>query len=165
MPRIFQPARFPSGEIPQVQSMFYTTGQTFKKGAVLIYNAGGSGAVEEGGADPTPIVGVALEPAGSKPGFDAANSPTVFTGRVQEVSVAKADAVTIWSGRGVNGATDPVIPLLTHINESYGLLKTAAGEWVIDFAETVNTRLMIIDIDVDNNIFFFKWLAAQLAQP
>ncbi len=156
MGRLFQPARFPNGEAPQVQSMAYTTGQTFKTGAVLIFTAAGE--VSEGGADPTPIVGVSLEAAGSKPGWDAANSPTVFTGRVQEVSVAKADRSTIWSGRGTSD------PALTNIDEQYGIVKVG-NDWIVDITDTTNLRIEIVDVDLDNKIFFFKWLEAQLAQP
>jgi hypothetical protein len=161
MGRLFQPARFSPGIVPLVNSKQYTTGQTFKKGAVLIYTAAGE--VSEGGADPTPIAGVSLEAAGSKPGFDAANSPTQFTGRVQEVSMAMADRITTWTGRMTNAGVD-VVPTQTMIDELYGIVKVG-NDWTIDQTDVVNTRLEIVDIDIDNKIFFFKWLEAQLANP
>jgi hypothetical protein len=116
MGRVFQPARVPGAGVaaPDIVSVAYTTGQTFLKGALLVFTAAGE--VSECGADPALIAGVALEKAGSKPGYDAANSPTVVTGRVQEVSMARANRNTVFSCRGVNGGTDPVTPLQTHIN-------------------------------------------------
>lgn len=166
MGRIFQPARVPGAgtAAPSVISGAYTTGQTFKKGAVLVTTAAGT--VSEAGADPAnDIAGVALEPAGSKPGYDPANASQVLqvTGRVQEVSYARADSQTWWSGRAINGGTDPVTPAQTHLHEQYGIAKTAAGEWVIDIAETTTKVVEIVDIDIDNKIFFFKFLAANLA--
>lgn len=164
MGRKFIPARIPSGEAPDVQSMQHDSAETFKNGAVLIYESGNTGEVVEGGADPTPIVGVALQDADSGPGWDMGHSPTQVTGRVQEVSVAKANRVTVFSGRMVNGATDPVTPALTDIGKLYGVLKSG-NDWVVDQAETSNTRVEITDVDIDNKVVFFKWMEAHLAVP
>lgn len=166
MGRIFQPARVPGSgtAAPSIISGAYTTGQTFKKGAVLITVAAGT--LSEAGADPAnDIAGVALEGAGTKPGYDPANASQVLqvTGRLQEVSYARADSHTVFSGRAINGGTDPVTPLQTHLHEQYGLAKTAAGEWVIDIAEVTVKTVEIVDIDIDSKIFFFKFLAAALA--
>ena len=166
MGRRFTAARFSGAGIAVHQSMVYTAAQTFKRGAVLIFAAGGAGTVEEGGADPTPIVGVSMENAASKPGFEVGHSTFVIatTGRVSEVTVARANRQTIFSGRAVNGATDPVTPTQSHIDEVYGILKSS-NDWVIDIAETVNTRIEIVDVDIDEKIFFFKFLEANLATP
>lgn len=165
MGRIIQPARIPGSgaAAPDVLSGVYATGQTFIKGALLTYNAAGE--LTECAADPAAVAGVALEKAGSKPGFDAANSPTVVTGRVQEVSFAKANRSTVFSMRAINGGTDPVTPLQTNIDEAYGVAKTAAGEWVLDLAETTAKVFEIVDIDVDQKIFFCKFLEAALSTP
>lgn len=162
MGRKIQPARMIGTGVPSVQSIGYTTGQTFKKGALLLIQS--TGLVSECGADPTEVSGVALEPAGSKPGYDAANSPTVVTGRVQEVSMGVADRHTIWSMRAVNGGTDPATPTQTHINEQYGVVKTG-NDWVLDLAETSAKVFEIVDIDIDNKIFFCKFLEAVLSLP
>src|SRR5689334_23533044 len=107
----FLPARN-TKTVPQVESMQYATGQTFLKGALVVDNVNGE--IIECGADPASILGVALENVDSKPGYGVPNAAqvTVTTGRVQEVSVAIADRQTQFSGRGVNGGTDPVVPLL-----------------------------------------------------
>jgi hypothetical protein len=163
MGRIIQPARN-AKTVPQVQSVAYANGQTFTKGALLVDDTNGNAV--ECGADPASIWGVALEDAGSKLGYGYANpsQTTVVTGRAQEVSMAVADRDTVFSGRGVNGGTDPVLPLQTHIGEPYGVVKVGS-DWVIDFAETVNTRLRIVDIRTEDNTFLFKFLEANLARP
>ena len=163
MGRRFIPARN-AKTVPQVQNLQYSTGQVFKKGALVVDVANGE--IVECGADPVSILGVALEDCDSKPGYGVPNAAqvTVTTGRVQEVAVAIANRTQEFSGRGVNGGTDPVIPLLTHIGEKYGVAKVG-NDWVIDFSETVATRLQITDIDINTNLFLFKFLEANLARP
>jgi len=163
MGRRFQPARN-AKTVPQVQSIAYTTGQTFLKGALVVDNVNGT--VDECGADPASILGVALEDAGSKLGYGFANpsQTTVVTGRNQEVSIAVADRDTQFSCRGVNGGTDPVLPLQTHIGEKYGVVKVG-NDWCLDFADAVNTRCQIIDIRPEDNAFLVKFLEANLARP
>lgn len=164
MGRRFQPARN-AKTVPQVQSIQYATGQVFLKGALVVDSVNGE--LVECGADPVSILGVTLEPCGGKPGYGVPNADqvTVTTGRQQEVSVAIADRDTQFSGRAVNGGTDPVVPLQTHIGEKYGVAKVG-NDWVIDMAETVATRIQITDVDLyGNNLFLFKFLEANLARP
>jgi hypothetical protein len=153
MGRSFQTGRMPSGEAPSVLEMAYFTGQTFKKGALVKLNADGT--ISECGADPALITGVALEDAGSRPGYNAANNPTYVQGAQQVVSVAVADRTTVFSCRAVNGGTDPVTPLQTHIGEDYGCLKVG-NDWCLDIAEVTTKQWRIVDIDVDNKVFFVK---------
>jgi hypothetical protein len=162
--RKIAPARIPVGEVPEVQSMRYDVDEDFKEGAVLVYEGGATGELIEDDSDPTPIVGVALEAANSKPGYDMGHSPTVVTGRVQEVSVAKANRSTTFSGRMVNGAVDPVTPALTDIGVLYGLAKVG-NDWVVNQAETSATRVMVTDIDIPNKFVLFKFMEAHLANP
>lgn len=160
MARWFTPARTP-GNVASVLSGAYTTGQTFLKGALLVLS---SGSLVECSATPTAAHGIALEPVASKPGWNAANSPTVITGRVQEVSYGVADRITVWSCRGVNGATDPVTPAITHIGVKYGAVKDANGIWALNIADTTNLIFQVEDIDITNKIFFVKFLEAALTQ-
>lgn len=158
MKRSFQTARFPSGEAPSVLEMQYANGQTFKKGALVKLNADGT--ISECGADPALITGIALEDAGSRPGFNAANNPTLIQGGQQVVSVAVADRTIVYSCRGVNGGTDPVTPLLTNIGEDYGCVKDADGSWALDLAEVTTKQWRIVDVDVDNKVYFVKIIQA-----
>lgn len=161
MGRKIIPARMIGTGVPSVLSGAYTTGQTFKKGALLLYVAAGT--LSECGADPAAVAGVALEAAGSKPGFDAANSPTVVTGRLQEVSYAVADRHTVFSMRGENAGVIQT-PLQTNIDELYGVVKVG-DDWVLDLSETVATVFEVVDIDIDNKIFFCKFREAVLQTP
>ena len=164
MGRIVIPARTPgSSGAPDTVSMFYTTGQTFLKGAVLIPDAA-TGRVIEGASAAVTIVGVALEAAGSKPGrelnFDS--QVAVRTGVVQEVSVAKGNRLTVFSSRMINGGTDPVTPVQADIDKKYGLIRTAAGEWAVNQADVTTVAVIVIDADFDNKIVFWKFLEAVL---
>jgi hypothetical protein len=158
--RIFIPARGGAG-VPVTQSMVMTASQTFKRGAVLIFASGGAGTVEEGSTDPTPIVGVAAEDANTKPGESLGFDDSVVArtgGSVGEISVHRANRMTIFSGRGSSN------PTLTNIDEVYGIVKSG-DDWIVDLTESSNTRLEVVDIDTNENIFFFKFMEAHLATP
>lgn len=166
MGRRFQVAKHAVQE--QTQTIAYATGQTFKRGALLIDDANGE--VVECSTDPAAVLGVAGQGAGTGPGYDMANaSEIVFaTGRAQEVSIAMADRTSIFSGRAVNGGTDPVVPLQSHIGEQYGVAKVG-DDWVIDMAETASPVLEIVDIvpalGGQSGFFLFKFLESVLARP
>jgi pyruvoyl-dependent arginine decarboxylase (PvlArgDC) len=163
--RGFNFGRRSGSTVPRVQEIGYTTGQTFKKGAVVATVAAGT--ISEAGADPAAILGVAMEAAGSRPGYGVANESEVVhvQGRGQVVSVVLADRETEFHGRAVNGATDPVLPLQTHINEQYGISKVG-DDWVIDMAKTgASARIQITDVRPTENLFLFKVLEANLERP
>jgi len=149
---------------PLVQSVKYTTGQTFVGGAALILS---SGEVIE---DTSPITGAtvfgfAAEKVASKPGYDAANSPTVVTNRVQEVAVYRANAQTVFSGALVNNSATVIAPAQTDIGVNYGL-KAYSGIWCVDKNLTAgNATVTIVDIDIDNKIVYFRVMAARLQAP
>lgn len=171
MGRIIIPSMTPTSSAPEVTTLLYTTGQAFLKGSILVYDSGGNlGKVIEGGTDPTAIVGVALEAPASKPGFSVNFDAAVNarTGTVAGVSIAKANRITIFSGRMKNGATDPVVPATTDIGAKYGLVAvavTGGNEWVVDQSDTVNVRVEITDVDTTINAVFFRFLESALATP
>ncbi len=162
MGRTFNVGRMPNGDAPNVIALPYTTGQTFKKGALLVTVAAGT--VSECGADPTKVVGVSGIDAGTGPGFGMSDNITQVTGREQVVSVQIADRSTVFTCRGINGATDPVTPAITNIQEKYGVAKVGV-DWVMDMAETTALVVHIVDVDVDAKIFFVKFLEAVLDMP
>src|SRR5678815_3009941 len=102
MARGFQPARRMGTTVPLVQEIQYATGQTFTDRALVLGNTDGE--VEECGADPDAVLGVALNGVGTLPGYNLSNSnvTNVITGRRQKVSVAIADDSQEFTGRGVN---------------------------------------------------------------
>lgn len=155
--RGFNYARGRNNAAPRVQSVAYQTGQVFKAGALLQLTANGE--VIESVADPSSVYGIALQGAGTGMGYDLPNSSvtTVVTGRVQEVSVLVVNSTDEYYARGVNGGTDPVIPLQTHIGEQYGVAKVG-NDWVIDFTETTAKVVEITDIMPEANFFICKIL-------
>lgn len=161
MARGFTLARIPSGT-PNVVAMRVTAAQAFAKGALVIDTAAGT--ISECGADPTAVLGVALQGAFTGPGNNNADSPVVITGQMTDCSVAMFDRSQVFSCRGVNGATDPATPLVTNIGESYGCAKVST-DWVLDLAEVTVKQFKIVDIDIDNKIFFVKPLEAALSIP
>ena len=160
--RRIQPAKWP-GDAPEILSYVYKTSEAILRGSLVVLD--GDGLLTVCGADPAAVLGVALEAAESRPGYDMANSPTVVTGRKQEVSVAVANRLTIFSMRGVNGGTDPVTPTQTMVGEIYGALADANGVWTLDLAETTADVFQIVDVDIDNKIFFCKFLEAVIQTP
>jgi len=166
MGRRFQTSKAGTGgdSVPEVQVFPYANGQSFKDGALVVDNA--DGVIVECSADPAAVLGVALQGAGTGPGFSVANDSDVVarTGVAQEVSVAVANRRTRFHGRAVNGATDPVTPLQTHVGEQYGVAKVG-NDWVIDMADTSNVVVEITDIYPELNLFEFKFLEAVLARP
>lgn len=154
--RFFSPARVTGTGVPEVQALVLATSQTFIRGALVVVN--GSGLLEECGTDPGTVKGIALAAANSAPGEDAANSPIVITGQNNVVSVATGNPDTIFSCRGVNGGTDPVTPALANIGVQYGAIKTGDGTWALDIADTTNDVFTVVDIDIENKIFFVKFI-------
>lgn len=161
MARGFNVGRTPSGT-PNVVAMRVTAAQTFQKGALVVDTAAGT--ISECGADPAAVLGVAMQGAFTGPGNNNADSPAVVTGQSVECSVCIADRSQVFTCRGVNGGTDPVTPLITNIGEEYGVAKVG-NDWVLDLAETVAKVCEIVDIDIDNKIFFVKFREAVLALP
>lgn len=149
-----------SGKVEPVQWMAYATGQVFLTGAILTFNAG---EVVEGGANPTEIVGVALQPAGSGPGFDAGNSPTVITGRSQKVSVSRPNDSVIYAATLTNASAVTVVPAQADVGVQYGLT-AYAGVWTVDKGNA-NDRVEVVGFDttVYGGVVFFKFLNAHLS--
>lgn len=145
--------------VPLVQSLPYANGQTFKQGATLVWGAG-TGTVTETGADPQSICAIAAEAADSKPGYGAANSPSVVTGRVQEVSAFILDREEIFAIDGSADGTALYTPLVGDLGKLYGLAKDANGTWYLDTTETTTTSVIVVDIDVDTKAMYVKFKSA-----
>lgn len=176
MPRYIEPARFPTGTAPSIQGMVYApAGQTFIQGAPLVFN-GSQQVIEATSPIATAIlIGFALQAVDTNPGYQAANSPTVITGRSGVVSVAMANAPTVFSSNLVNNSSTLVSPTQADIGVSYGLksyvVATMFGNqniWYVDknlTAGNATVTIVAIDITAGNQIVFWKVLAARLALP
>jgi hypothetical protein len=154
------PVRHPKGKVPDILSAKYKTGESIVQGSLLARDSAGE-LILHTGTTAINVVGVALEKAASKPGWDAANSPTVVTGRVQEDSFAQADIDTVYSIRQEDGSGNLVAPVQTHIGEQYGVLNVS-GEWRLDRSETTTKIFRIVDIDIANGLTFVKFLATAI---
>lgn len=156
------PARMSPGAVPATQSIQYANGQTFIKGAVLALTSGQVVAATSPITGAT-IFGVSLEPVASKPGYNAANSPTVVTGRVQEVSAVRADAITVFSSEVCTTTDVPITPTQALIGVDYGLRNGADGIWRVDTAQvTTDACVRIVDIDIEKKLVFWTFLAARI---
>lgn len=161
MGRKINAARTVSGNVPRITSRKYANGATFKEGALLVLT---NGVVDECAADPTKVTCVAAEGADTRPGYQAANSPSVVTGTVQEVSAYDANDDTIFSMRGQDGGGDNAIPAQTDIGVSYGVVKVG-NDWILDKTETTAKVFTVVDIDIDQKIFFCKFIASVQSLP
>lgn len=167
MGRSFNTLRRTGTTVPRIQAMVVKTGETFKPYAVVVTDVDGNLIEVANGA--VSILGVALAGAFSGPGYnlpDSNRTNTLIQGALAEVSVAIADREQEFSARGVNGATDPVLPLQTHIGEQYGIIKVS-NDWCIDFANVIDLAVEITDIfpSPEGNFFACKFLEAVLVRP
>lgn len=151
------------GKVPGTRRISQVNGQTFVTGAVLVYNAG---QVQEGGVNPTEIIGIALQGADTNPGFGAANSPSVITGRVQAVTVAIASSQVTFAASLTNGSSTLVAPTQADVGAQYGIT-AYSGIWTVDKNKTAgNARVEVVGFDVtvySPGIVFFKFLASVLS--
>ena len=157
--RIFRPAKW-VGEIPETESAPYVAGQTFNMGEVIEWS-GTTGTLIVCTANPQAVAGVALEDAASKPGNSMGHSgqvKQVTGGNVGEVSFAVANRTTVFSGVGSSAAA------ITQIQTDYGLA-VAANLWTVDLTEEATVSVLVTDVDVAENIIFFKFLEAVLETP
>jgi hypothetical protein len=161
------PARVPSSiGVPDIQYLQHTSGSTFKLGAILVYN---TGEVEEAGTNPTTgIVGISLAPAGQAPGYNAANSPVVSTGRQRKVAVARANRQTVFLAGCVNNSSTRITPLISYVGNQYGVTKHG-NNWFVDINKSgANQVVRVVGYDDmwgTNGGLYFKFLESTLATP
>ncbi len=94
------------------------------------------------GTDPTPILGIALQPGNVDP------FPTKIL-----VALADSEKARFW----FSGSSDPVA---ANIGEDYGVIEDSDGIWTLDITETTNVRLFVHNIDLERNLFLVSVLEA-----
>lgn len=129
-----------SGNRPFRKRYTLKSGETFKKGDFVTLDAN-EDVLEVSGADPSSILGIAAE--------DAAN--VVESGWVM-VEIATTDTVFRMQGSSA--------PSEDNVNQNYGIVEDGDGVYTVDLTDTSNTRVYVIDVDVDNEYFFVKVLDA-----
>lgn len=143
MPSSF-PAEVVSGYCPE-NVVHYTpdSGGSFDRGA-LVYFDTATQTVKKCGADPALIAGIALAPSNTANISEQGKVPIYLLD--QNTTVAMSSATT---------------PANTHIGNNYGVVESG-GVWKVDTSDTTNTRLVVVDIDSGNEIFYVRFLAANL---
>lgn len=135
---------------------------THKRGDPVVATGG---EVNECGADPALILGMANEDANSGPGHEPANASQVLqvTNRQYRTSVTIAGPSVIFRGELVNGDDVTIAPVLADLEAEYGITNAASG-WAVDKGNATD-RVHIVDIDIPNKIVYFKVLAANCQEP
>lgn len=115
----------------------------------LVFLAGDQ-EIEECGADPASILGIAKGAYADKFLWqDLAN-----VGRLPVSVISPEVEYGLCVGAGTLAAS--------HLGTAVGLQQLASGNWAVDLAEAVNTRVVIVRVDVTNQIAWVKFLAANL---
>ena len=171
MKQTFVPATRGNNGVPQTISDKYKTGEAIVIGSLVLRDANGEFVLFGGGTDAV-VFGVAEEAAGSKLNYGepfSSQTTGIVAGRLQHISVAQADRETTFMARGVNGGTDPVTPLQTHVGEEYGVAKDSDGSWYVDIAEVTTKIVHIVKIHPAQGgqigLFEVKFLEAVLQTP
>lgn len=125
------------GDCPRIITAAEANSQTFYVGD-LVYLS--SGAVTECGSDPSTILGIALRA-----------STNVTSGNVQ-IPVLVLDSNTEFSMSLYHAtAASATLSDKTKIGyASYGIAQNANGKWVVDIADTSNSRVVITDYPIEN---------------
>lgn len=147
---------------PELMEYTVTPAQTFVQGAVLVF---ASGLVSEAGANPALIVGVACANAFSNPGYDAANSPSVFTWREGLISVYRAVNKNIFVSPVCNNTLTSAkyTPVAADVGAQYGIVKQTSGAssgcwWPDVNLTTTDARIEVVKIDIAAKLFHWKFL-------
>lgn len=133
------PIKWPVGSRPHVEAYALAANASFLAGA-LVVGSGTPMTVDECGADPASILGVACDPA----------EEVIEPGKI---NVYIADADTIFA---FFGSTNPTS---SHVGNGYGVV-ASNGIWKIDISDTTNKRLTVVGIDTVNNLFLCKFIAS-----
>lgn len=149
-----------AGQVPPTRTLRYADGQTFVQGAILQWS---SGSVIVAVADPTEIVGLALQGAATNPGYDAANSPAPITGRNQTVTVCIPNQSVIFMANLTNSSSALVVPAQADVGVQYGVT-AYSGKWTVDKGNTAD-RVEVVGFDtgVYGGVVFFKFLDSVLS--
>jgi len=115
-----------------------------KAGALCFLNTADN-EVEQCGADPALILGLMTGPYTARTIYPDSKMPVIVLD--QGVVVGMCSATT---------------PADSHLTDLYGIVKLASGNWAVDVADTTNTRVQVVRVDVAAGIFYVKFLPANL---
>lgn len=133
--RPISPVRWQGGK-ESYRTFALDAGQTFKKGAALVFDDD-TNTVKEAGSDPTAIVGFATCAAA-----DVAEMYDTFGTVVPSVPVALASE-NVFRGT-LEGTYDADAHVL---GTDFGLVLDASGYWTVDETDETNTRVIIVGFE------------------
>lgn len=130
----FQLAHPKGVAVPRTVTRPLAASQAFNAGTLLLVDA--NGAYAECGADPTAIAAVAIAPCGAdSSGFNILGKKEFPPGYMQGIALVDRP---VFSAKYIGG-------LPAADGGAYGVVKDSDGDWKVDFTETVNTRLRLVD--------------------
>lgn len=127
------PARTLSGNRAPIMRYDLKSGETFERGDPVVLDANEE-ILEVSGTDPVEITG-----------FACGNAADVIEAGKIEVWLATGDVVFAMQGDDAPTADD--------VNQSYGIVETS-GVWLVDGTDTSNTRVYVLDVDIDRELYF-----------
>lgn len=159
MPFPMQPAQFPAGGWPEGTDRPSAAAQTFPYGTPLRAVAA-TGAVEEHplAATVTNVLGISLE--GATDGAEDNPSGTV--------NYAKANRTNVFAAKAVSDAGAIQATPATLIGTVRGLQKVGANRaaWFgVRTTDDANPIVIIVGVDTERDIVFFKFLESAIQEP
>lgn len=133
--RPISPVRWQGGK-ESYRTFALDTGQTFKKGAPVVFDTD-TNTIKEASADPSAIVGFATCDAA-----DVAEMYDTFGTVVPAVPVALASE-NVFRGT-FEGTYDADVHVL---GTDYGLVLDASGYWTVDETDESNTRVILVGFE------------------
>lgn len=157
-----QPAQVPGGGVFSAKGFLPSTGQTFIRGAVVLFDSGSVGNIKEVSATPTAsILGVALQGAFTGPGNLMANAPATITTPNNYCTVAIADNVTVFQATMVNNSATRIPVLQSYVGVKYGISKQT--DWCVDISLTGGSAcVLVVEVDFMRNLALFKFIPAAI---
>ena len=138
----FRPAKLrPGGDVPEIYERPVKAAEVWPVGALLKENT--SGEWEECGADPTVIAAVALSGYG--------NSLAYGTLRLDGFPPGYCQAALVRRGLPFRAK---YVGTLGTIGTSYGVVVDSDGDWKVDFSDTTNVSVKLVEIPAAENLGF-----------
>ena len=153
-----QAAQFPQGGYPEGSDRVPASDQTFPGGTPVTWDTGAQDLNEHALATVvTNVLGVSVE--GVSAGVAENPSGTV--------NYIKAGRNQVFVAKLVNGSGVVQVPDLANIDLNYGLLKVGTGlsMWFgVDESDTTNVHVKVIDIDLERDLVYFKFLESVIQE-
>lgn len=106
--------------------------------------------VERAGADPTPILGICE--------VDSEQARLLTASGKIPIRILNPNTIVCMAS-----ATTPVVA--THVGQKYGIVRDGTtGFWLVDVSDTVNTRVIVDDVDITSGAekWYVRFLQANL---